>query len=396
MWERLRKNIGWSLLSMIIVAFSGIFIVYFNTRSLGVEGLGAYATILAFGLMIEALAGMQAWQAVVALADNEQDLADTFAAALLINGGLAALGVVFGCAIAFIIKLEGGWAVYAHLSTLLIRLPDPALGVLRWHNKFGFIAVVRSTIALASMAVVTALWWIDASLEVYIISAGILYGISSIALNIEAVHSCTPKWPRKASIRRVLSFSLPAGGSGAVGTLRARGVVLLLDAFAGSAAVGLYTVADRIASVMQLFYRAAFEAIFAELSKFDRRSGIILRFSAGLFVLSIAAWISAELLGGWVVAIIAGPEFKLAAEVLVWLVIVAGVNLVTMGARAWVVLKLGPQTMLIANLISLLAMVIAPWLIIRSGAIGAATVLLLFEAIWIIAITALIMRARHR
>jgi O-antigen/teichoic acid export membrane protein len=392
MWKRLSTNIGWSLISLGIVAISGIFVMYFNTRSLGVEGLGAYVTVLAIALMIETLAGMQSWQAMIALTVNERDLSEKFGAALAVNFVLAILGTLIGFVIAFAIELEGAWAAYFHLGTLLFRLPDPALGVLRWHNMFRFIAVIRSAIAITTVLVMIILWSREAALETYLVSSAILYVLSAVALNVQAIRTCFPTYPSHSSVRQVMRFSAAAGGSGAIGAIKARGVVLILDAYAGAAAVGFYAVADRIVSIMQMAYRAAFEVVFREFTRLIDKKGMMSGITLSSLLLSVVAYLLNDFFGATVISLVAGDSFGDSLDILVWLIIVSAVNLTTLGLRAWAIHRLGPQSMLKANFAALFSLFAAPFLIIRFGGVGAALVLLTFEAIWLVVTISMVLR----
>ncbi|MEE4154630.1 MAG: oligosaccharide flippase family protein [Erythrobacter sp.] len=397
MWQRLRRNIGWSLGSLGFVAAAGFVTMFVNARALGVEGLGSYATVLALSLMLEALAGLQCWQAVVVLSQrNKEDEASIFGAALALNLASATVAVVIGCGIAVALGLSGGWAVYVHLATLIMRIPDPATGILRLRNAFAFIALVRSLVATASLIAALALWHYSAPLEAYIVVAGLIQAVSAGILLARGIQQCKPSWPTRPELREVLFYSLSTGGSGAIGAIRARGVVLLLNLLADPAAVGLYSLADRITSVMQMVYRAGFEAIFGEMANAARPLDLIVRFGLASLVVACLAYGFAVLFGERLIILAAGERFAPASAIFNLLVLAASASLVTLGLRAWIIVEIGPRAMLFCNSIALLSFLAAPWLISSQAETGAGLFQIAFELVWVAAALSILVRYRSR
>lgn len=386
MWTRLKRNLGWSLTSLAFVALAGFVSTFFNARALGVEGLGIIAAILAVSLMLESLAGMQCWQAVMTLPKKGADEARIFGAALLMNLATAAVSVVIGIALTASLQLDIGWVIYVHMATLLLRIPDAAVGILRRRDLFDYIAWVRILIAALSVVAAIAFWNISAPLEAYVLAWAAIQSISAIMLIARAVSQCAPAWPSVSDLQAVTGFSLAAGGSGAVGAARKHGIVLILSAVLGPMAVGLYTVADRIAAVMQMVYRAAFEAVYREMGDAPEPLALMTRIGLGALAISGVVtgfiWLTAELL----ITLVGGSDFASGAPVLVLLVIASAIPLITLGLRAWIIIEIGPRTMLICNLVALSALALAPWLMTTFGTAGAAYAQIAFELVWALAV----------
>ena len=392
MWKRLQRNASYSVISLVVIALLGFVAMYFNARALGVEGLGAYAAVVALGLMLETMSGMQAWQAIMALPHERENR--ILGAALVVSLGAATLAAVVGIGLALLLELEGGWATIFHMATLCLRIPDPFIGVLRKHDHFRFIAAARTNVAVLTVIIAAALWFAEAGLVAYVVTAALVRLAFVALLMWRAWPISPPERPTRQDIGEFVRFSIPTGLSGAVGSIKDRGIVVLLTAFADSSAVGLYAVADRIANVMQMAYRALYEAVFREMP--GARDPLRLIGGIGLAGLGLAApvLVFAYFFGADLVRIAAGPAFIGASGPLLVLLAVTTASMATLGMRAWVIVKIGPKSMLMCNTIALSALAAAPYFIGQWGAVGAAYTLLLFEAIWTLATLVLLVRNR--
>lgn len=385
MWQRLRTNASYSVIAMGITAALGIGSMFFNARALGVELLGVYASVLALSLMLEALSGSQLWQAVVALGNGREP--EILGAALAINAGTGLIAALAGFAVLSLTDIQGGWTAYILIATLIVRFPDPVTGLLRRHDRFGLIAFVQALAAFLAAIAAMTFWYFNAELYLYFLSAAAIAILNFAILLGATLRHCRPVMPSSSALREVLAFAVPTSLSGAIGALRVRGIVLMLAAISGAAATGLYAVAERIGSVMQMAYRALFEAVFREMSDAEKPVILALGVGAGGLLLSIVATIGAYLLGDFVVTIVAGPDFITSAQVLVLLIVASGVTLTFMGLRALIIVKLGPKAMLACNAISALTLLAAPVLIAEYGVLGAAYTHILFEVTWIVPAT---------
>ncbi len=389
-WKRIRINAGWSLVSLGAVAVFGFAAMYFNARALGVDGLGTLAALLALTMMLEALAGMQLWQAVLALSEGRESR--ILGAALILNLAAAAIGVLIGVGALLWLDWQGGWAAIVLIGSQLLRTSDPLTGILRKHDRFDYLAIVRSGAGAVTLLVAAVFWHVAAPIEAYLIAFALVFVGTNAVLLAKVWQLCVPERPARGETLEVLKFCLPTGLSGAVGAVRQRGMIVLLGALAGSSMVGIYAVADRIASLMQMLYRAAFEAVFREMPTAPnplRLAGVIAAF--GLFT-SLAALAAVYWLGVPIIELVAGPEFVPAAATLNWLVLAICLSLTTLGMRALTIVKIGPGAMLKCNLFALIALLAAPWMIGQHGAVGAAMIQVLFEILWIGAVLLVMLR----
>lgn len=389
---RLSRNVGMTGLSLGVVAICGFAALYFNARALGIELLGVFAAILALSLMLEALAGMQSWQAIVTL--NEENEGRIFGAALMINAGTAIIATLTGIVFLFALDFGGGWAGIFHIATLLLRLSDPAMGVLRKHNQFGYLAAVRAGVAVSTLGLAILWYFTAAPIEAYLVSSALVQTGQAALFNIRSWRFTRPKRPTQAIIRRVFAFVFPTGLSGGIGAIRQGGVLVLVGFVAGGSAAGLYAVADRIAGLMRMGYRAVFEALFREMPDIAKPASIIASVAGFGVLLSAVAVAAAHWLGPWVINLAAGAPFTPAASVLTVLVAAVSVTIVTLALRAWIIIAVGPNSMLACNVIALLALTPAPFLINNHGVPGAAWAVLISELAWTVA--ALIVSWRNR
>jgi O-antigen/teichoic acid export membrane protein len=268
------------------------------------------------------------------------------------------------------------------MATIALRVQDPSSGILRFHDRFTWIAAIQIGQAFAMIVVAWILWYQEASLPAYLIATAIVPICAAGALFVLASRIVRPVRPTRAVLREVLFFSIPVGLSGTIGAFRQRGLVLLLGLLSGPAAVGIYSVADRIASVMGMAHATFFQASFREVQTYRPLSRFVLFTGlAGLF-LSIAALAVVVLFGKWMLEIAAGAEFLPAYWPLVLLVAAYAMPMAGVGIRAAIIVHVGPKLMLLCNVIAILSFSAAPLLLVREGAVGAAIVSLLFEGIW--------------
>ncbi len=387
---RLRRNVGVSLISLIVVAACGFVTMFFNARALGVEGLGIYSAVLALSLMLEAIAGLQCWQAVIVLSENRESR--IFGAALLVNVASASIASVVGVILLFFVAPTQGWAAIFLMATLALRLSEPFIGLLRKYDEFNYIAYVRSLLAGLGVLTAAVLWYTDAPIAYYLVAAALVQLVQPLALYARTRRLCAPARPTGSDVKEVLKFSTSSGISGALGAIRQRGLVILLSVIAGAGAVGLYTVADRIASVMQMAFRAIFEAVFREMPSLENPWKLIGTLGAGGAFLSVIAVLAAYLLGDWVIALAAGEDFRAAAPALTILVAAYCLSICTLGLRAWVITKIGPAAMLACNAFAILSLVLGIVLISTYASTGAAMTQVVFEILWLLAVGAVIYR----
>ncbi|MEP3052419.1 MAG: oligosaccharide flippase family protein [Erythrobacter sp.] len=391
MWDRIQRNASLSFASIAAVAIFGFASMYFNTRALGVDGFGIYAALIALSLMLDILAGMQSWQAILALSDGRGSR--IFGAALLVNVALAIVGTLIGILLLAVLDFGGGWAAFVLIGTQVLRISDPLIGLLRKHDHFGFIALARSLTALATFVMAAVYWYLAVAIELYLLTFATLQIGHSALLAIKCSMVARPKKPHRQDVKDVLKFCIPTGLSGAIGAIRQRGLYVLLGATAGVGAVGIYAVADRIAALAQMGYRAIFEAVFREMPTAKRPRKLALGIAAIAAPVAVLLLAATYFLGGPIVEGVAGAEFTGAAPVLTLLVGAIAITIVTLGLRAWLIVKIGPTASLGCNVFAMLALLAAPSLISGHGVAGAAITQILFEALWCIALVFVIIRS---
>ncbi len=391
--RRIQTNAGWSLISLAAVAVFGFASMYFNARALGVEGLGILAGLLALSMMLEALAGMQSWQAVLALSDGRESR--ILGAALLINFAATVLGVAIGLGALSLLDFGGGWAATLLIGSQFFRVSDPLTGILRKHDHFGFLAFVRSSTAAVTFLMAVTFWYLAAPISAYLVSFALIYLANNAILFAKTMQICWPTRPADGEIWEVFAFSLPTGLSGAIGSIRQRGIIVLLGLVSGSGAVGMYSVADRIASLLQMAYRAVFEAVFREMPTLSRPFRLVGGIALAATVFSCVVLAATYWLGLPLITFVAGSEFAPAAPTLILLVAAVCISLITLGIRAWTIVKIGPRAMLGCNVFALLGLACAPYLIGTFGVAGAGVTQIVFEALWVFALLVVLMRNRH-
>lgn len=374
-WFRLGRNTGVSLGSQFVIVLCGFFAMYFNSRSLGVEGFGQFVLLISIAALLEQIATSQSWQVVMAMGKGRER--EIFGGALLFDATALMIAALIGLAIAIAIAPLGIWL----MASIALRVQDPAVGLLRLRNKYETIAGVQIAQAITTAIVAYLLWRQGAGLEAYVLWTAAISAAGSLALVGFALREVRPVVPSRAILLEVFRFAVPANLSGTIGTVRQNGIFLLLGLFGGPAAVGIYAVAERVSSVLGMLNTTIHHAIFREIASNTRH---LARVVGGIsFAIGILAAVVCGILGKDLIRLAAGPEFELAFAPLLILILAHSFSLAGVGMRAATIVLEGPVAMLRCNARAALSLIVAPALIMFLGASGGAYSALFYEVVWL-------------
>ncbi|MBX7483409.1 lipopolysaccharide biosynthesis protein [Qipengyuania qiaonensis] len=339
--QRLIRNIGWLLTGRGVNAVLSIVYLALATRTLGLDGFGYFAIILALGQTVTGLANFQTWQFVVrwgAEADGPAD-ATGFAIALdmlsvLLGLVLAAvlvstaplwlplppdlLPIAFGyCVISLlairttpigILRLRFAYATATAAETVqpIVRAAGAVLAAIAMPTVSGFVFAW----AAAEIAVALALW----------IAAGRLERIDLTRISLKHIPAAHP-----GAWRFVWSTNM----SGSLNVGAKQVLILLVGAIGGETAAGGFRVASQLGQALVSLAQAVSKAIYPELVHAQDTAHDMARRMANIaLVAGVLAVLVTLFFGRWALDVIAGDEFGVVYWAMVILAIGGAIELV--------------------------------------------------------------------
>ncbi|MBB4856958.1 O-antigen/teichoic acid export membrane protein [Novosphingobium chloroacetimidivorans] len=347
--RRVGVNAGWLMAGRGFQAVLSIAYLAIATRTLGLVDFGKFTLVVAVGQAISALVGFQTWQFVVRYgsqalaAQDERALARVVGVAAVLDFAAAALG----CLIALgVIVLATRWVglpddlrlpAFGFCAAMLIAVRSTPTGVLRLDQRFRDAAVADAALpAVRTLGALAAALWLPSV-------AGLLWAWAAAELVTAAVTWRTAMKHRRlslapADLKRFVReepgfwrFVLMTNLSSTLTMTAKQFTLILIGAFSGPAAAGLFRVAAQLAQALakatQTFSRAAYsELVEASSTGSDRALLRQLTLVAGI---AAAAMVGiAALLGEPLLHLIATRQFSGAYWPVVILVGAAGLDLV--------------------------------------------------------------------
>jgi O-antigen/teichoic acid export membrane protein len=346
--RRVGANAGWLLAARGAQAMLSIAYLAIATRTLGLADFGRFTLIVAIGQGISGVVGFQTWQFVVrygaqAEADGDASGVDriiAFAALLdvaaAVLGSLLALAaiVLLGPQLSLPRALYG--AAFGFCFAILIAVRSTPIGVLRLDQRFRDAALADSVSpgVRAAGAVLAAL--------LHPTVTGFLCAWAAAELATAVAYWWTALQRRRlafspAGLRRLAReqpslwrFVLLTNLSSTLTLTVKQFTLIVVGAFGGPAAAGMFRVAAQLAQAMvkatQTFSRAAYaELVLAFTNGSDRALLIQLTLIAGAVAVAMVGF--AALFGAPLLHLIATRQFSGAYGPIVILVAAAGLDL---------------------------------------------------------------------
>ena len=339
--KRLATNIGWLLGGRGINAVLSLVYLALATRTLGLDGFGQFAIIIALGQVVTGLANFQTWQFIVrwGAGPDGPEKATGFAIALDLTSMV--LGTIFAGVLCYTaqywLPLSGDMLliafVYCVVSLLSIR--STPTGLLRLRFKYGLATAADAVqpIIRALGAVLAALYmpnvlgfvmaWAASEVAValaYWILAARQESIATKAIGLRTIPAEHPDaW------RFVLSTNMS-------GTLTVAGkqfILLLVGAIGGEAFAGGFRVASQLGQALVQLAQTVSKAIYPELVHAQDQAMVIARRMANIALIGgVLAVLLALFFGRWALVTIAGEDFSIVYWAMVILAISGAIELV--------------------------------------------------------------------
>lgn len=395
--KRVFANMGWLLGGRGFNAVLSLVYLAIAARTLGAEGFGHFALIVALGQAITGIANFQTWQFIVrwgATGDGGSVDADKAREATGFAVALDLISVALGLAIAGGVivtaplwldvprELTGLAFLYIAISLAAIRTTPT--GILRLHFKYASATaaeavqpVVRATgavLALAFMPDVTGFVLAFAASEVAVALALWIVALKVQPVSLAAISLKAIPARHRDAWRFVVSTNL----SGSLSVAGKQVMILLVGTFGGAALAGGFRVASQLGQALVSLAQTVSKAILPELVHQRKNALDIARRMANIAAVGgVIAVVTALVFGRIGLELIAGQQFGVFYWAMVILAIAGAVELVGASLESLLV-SAGKAhiAFLVRAVPTALALVLLDAAIAWNGAKGAAFALL--------------------
>lgn len=322
-------NMGWLLGGRGFNAVLSLVYLAIAARTLGTEGFGHFALIIALGQAITGFSSFQTWQFIVRWGANPDepgvDLqrareATGFAVALdgvsVVVGTLASALLVLTAPLWLDVPAELLWLTFAYCVISLLTIRTTPTGMLRLHSEYG-----RATWAEAVQPVIRAAgavlaWWAMPDVTGFILAFALSEVGTAIALWIVAVR-VQPVPLSSISLRAIPArhkdawrFVLSTNMSGSLAVAGKQVMILLVGTFGGAYLAGGFRIANQLGVALIALAQTISKAILPELVQSRDGAVEIARRMANIAAIAgVTAVVTAILFGRPGLALIAGEQF---------------------------------------------------------------------------------------
>ncbi|RNJ62364.1 MAG: lipopolysaccharide biosynthesis protein [Porphyrobacter sp. IPPAS B-1204] len=327
--KRVFANMGWLLGGRGFNAVLSLVYLAIAARTLGTQGFGHFALIIALGQAITGFSSFQTWQFIVRWgADPDQPGVDLqrareatgFAVALdgvsVAVGTLAAAVLVLTAPLWLDVPPELMWLTFGYCVISLLTIRTTPTGMLRLHSEYG-----KATGAEAVQPVIRATgavlaWWLMPDVTGFILAFALSEVGTAIALWIVAAR-VQPVPLSSISLRTIPArhkdawrFVLSTNMSGSLAVAGKQVMILLVGTFGGAYLAGGFRIANQLGVALIALAQTISKAILPELVQSRDGAVEIARRMANIAAIAgVTAVVTAILFGRPGLALIAGEQF---------------------------------------------------------------------------------------
>lgn len=339
--KRLLRNIGWLLSGRGVNAVLSLVYLALATRTLGLDGFGYFALIVALGQTVTGLANFQTWQFVVRWGASEDGPAEATGFAIALDMLSIVLGTVLAATLCwsaqFWLPLPTDllWLAFGFCMVSLLAIRTTPTGLLRLRFEYG-----RATAAEAVQPIIRALGAILAAVFMPTVTGFILAWAAAEVCVAAALWFAAGRTER-IDFSEISLFRLPREHAGAwkfvwstnlTGSLNVGSkqvLILLVGAIGGEAFAGGFRVASQLGQALVSLAQTVSKAIYPELVHARDNAHDMARRMANIALVGGAlAVLVAIFLGRSGLVLIAGPEFRVVYWAMVILAIAGAIELV--------------------------------------------------------------------
>ncbi|WP_394729700.1 lipopolysaccharide biosynthesis protein [Altererythrobacter sp. GH1-8] len=384
--KRLWQNIGWLLTGRGFNAVMSLVYLALATRTLGLEGFGYFAIIVALGQAVTGLANFQTWQFVVRWGANGDGPAPATGFAIALDmlsvfvGTIAAAILVWTAPLWLPLPQDLLWLTFGYCVVSLLSIRTTPIGLLRLHFEFKkataaeavqpLIRAVGAVLAWQFMPTVTGFILAWAASEVCVAIA--LWWVAARHEKIDLSHISLRTIPRKH--RDAWRFVMSTNLTGSLNIAAKQVMILLVGSLGGEELAGGFRVASQLGQALVQLAQTVSKAIYPELVHAKEEAMLMARRMANIALIGGVLAVLVAIFGGrWGLEIIAGDEFSGFYWAMVILAIAGAVELVGASLESLLVSAGKAHTAFIVRAVpTLLALVLLDTAIDWNGAKGAA------------------------
>lgn len=339
--RRIFKNMGWLLGGRGVNAVLSLVYLALATRTLGLDGFGYFAIIVALGQTVTGLANFQTWQFVVRWGAGKDgpDQAAGFAVALdLLSafvGSIAAAVLVWTAQLWLPLPDDLLWVAFIYCVISLLSIRSTPTGLLRLRFEYG-----RATAAEAVQPIIRAAGAVLAVIFLPTVTGFIIaWAAAEVAVAIALWIAALGK--DRIDFSKISLTAIPRAHPGAwqfvlstnaLGSLQVAGkqvMILMVGAIGGEAYAGGFRVAAQLGQALVQLAQTVSKAVYPELVHAQDQAVAIARRMANLALIGgILAVLVAILVGREALVLIAGQEFRVVYWAMVILAVGGAVELV--------------------------------------------------------------------
>ena len=339
--NRLFRNIGWLLGGRGVNAALSLIYLALATRTLGLDGFGYFALIIALGQTVTGLANFQTWQFVVRWGSGPEGPGEATGFAIALDLLSVVLGAILAAVLVWTAQFwlplpdDMLWVAFGFCIVALLSIRTTPTGLLRLRFQYGRATaaeaiqpVVRAGGAiLAAIYMPTVIGFVLAWAAAEVAVAVALWIVATRQERIDLSQVSLKNIPRDHPGAWRFVWSTNMTGSLNVGAKQV--MILLVGAIGGEAFAGGFRVASQLGQALVSLAQTVSKAIYPELVHAQETAHAIARRMANIALIGgVLAVLVALFFGRWALELIAGEEFGVVYWAMVILAIAGAIELV--------------------------------------------------------------------
>jgi len=384
--HRLLKNILWLLGGRGFNAVMSLLYLAIATRTLGLDGFGHFALVVALGQAVTGIANFQTWQFVVRWGAGEDGPGEATGFAIALDMLSVLLGSILA---AVVIGTAQLWlplpddlllVAFGYCIISLISIRTTPTGLLRLRFKFGTATAAEAVQpAIRAVGAILALFFMP-TVTGFILAWGASEITVAIALWIAAARD------QKIDMSQISLRNIPRDHpeawrfvwstnlSGSLNIAGKQVMILLVGSLGGEALAGGFRVASQLGQALVQLAQTVSKAIYPELVHAKDEALMMARRMANIALIGgVLAVLTALVLGRWGLKFVAGPEFTGFYWAMVILAIAGAIELVGASLESLLVSAGNAGTAFVVRAVpTVLALLLLDVAIDWNGAKGAA------------------------
>ncbi len=421
-FRRVLANAGLLLGGRTVNAAVSLAYLAITARGLGVAAFGVLALIHAFAQFLGEVVKFQSWQTLIhygagPLAERRlPTFQQVLRFSLFLDVASLLVGLIAGVAGAFLFAGPLGWKgdeapAAAYVASIAFMVSATPLGLLRLFDRFDVMAWQAALVSLVRVIGCGLAASLEAPLEAYLLAWGLgtAVGFAYLAHGAwrelrarDLLDGFTWRGPLAKGLPGIWRFAWSTNLSATSDVAFTHVVTLAVGAWVGPAQAGFWRLGRQVADAIAKPAKLLTPALYPELARLRIAEGdaqmarLALQIGATTGALCLVIVAVAAFAGKPLLALIMGPAFTPAAELMTWQVAAAAIAIFALPLEPMLVSQGRPGAALRVRLVVSLAFLAAlPVVVDLWGARGAAIGLIAAAAAMALGNLGMLLRRRH-